>query len=376
MKKGVLPDWRIRELIKEKVIKNAEPSLVNSSSLDLRVGFEKYKLIGSFLPLKGQEIEKVLSSRDIVDDNSCKKTFYVEHMQPYAMKLMESLDLPNTISARFFNKSGRGRIGISMKGLTDCMDYFDFIRPGYKGNLYSEITATGFPLVIKSGVTSIPQIRFYEGDPEPISGSDLELLLRKHPILIDDKNNKSYDEQEKENMIRTGKLTFTAEIPEKGLLAYRAKRDRRTINLSKSNFYDSDRFFNEVASHSKSKGIIVIHPGDFVLVNSKQNIRLPSTIAAEIDEYSPELGDMKSHYAGLINAGHGYDPKNPNVPSRIVFEIRARDIPIIIQDGQPLAKFNLYNMLGEPEENYMEKRSTDFKDLKSILPSVFKNHKL
>lgn len=372
MKRGVLPDWRIKKLIKEGAIKNVDINLVNPSSLDLRIGLNKWKMQGSFLPLSGQKIEEILKSKNFVDDSSSNQRFYVEYFQPYIMKLVESLDLPETISAKMFNKSGRGRIAIAAKGLTDGTPLFDTIRNGYSGNLYSEITATGFPIVINAGETCIPQIRFYEGNPEPISGSDLELLLRKYPILTDDKGNPSYNEEEKKEMIRTGKLTFTADIPKEGLLAYVANRDRRTLDLSKSGAYLPEMYYNEVKTPFNPGGFIKIHGEEFVLINSKQNIRLPPNVAAEIDEYTPELGDMKSHYAGLINASHGYDPKNPNIPSHIVFEIRARDIPVIIQDNQALAKFNLYNMLDEPEETYMSRRSTGFGDLKSILPGVFK----
>ena len=372
MKKGVLPDWKIKGLIEQGAINNADISLINPSSLDLRVGYDKWKLMGSFLPLPGQSVEEMLKSRKIVDYHSLKEDFYIEHMQPYAIKLVESLNLPNSISAKLFNKSGRGRIAVSSKGLTDGMPRFDYIRKGYSGNIYSEITSTSFPLVVSSGNTAIPQIRFYEGNPEPISGSDLELLLREHPILTDDKGIPSYNEREKERMIRTGKLTFTAEIPKEGLLAYVARRDRRTLDLTKLGEYLPQEYYDEVRYIPGRENMIVIHPGDFILVNSKQNVRLPPTVAAEIDEYSPELGDMKSHYAGLINASHGFDPENPNVPSRIVFEIRARDVPIILQDNQPLAEFNLYPMIDEPEERYMGKRSTDFVDLKAILPSIFK----
>ncbi len=372
MRRGVLPDWKIKELIEKDVIHNADINLVNPSSLDLRIDYDKWKLVGSFLPLSGQKIEDVLNSRGVVDDHSSKKDFYVEYLQPYVMKLVESLDLPNTISAKLFNKSGRGRIAISSKGLTDGMSQFDFIQNGYEGEIYSEITATSFPLVVHAQETSIPQIRFYEGNPQPISGSDLELLLRKHPILTNDDGEPSYNEKEKEEIIRTGKLTFTAEIPKKGLLAYVARRDRRTLDLLEKGKYIPQEYFDELKSSPSKERTITIHPGEFVLINSKQHIRLPPTIAAEIDEYSPELGDMKSHYAGLINASHGYDLDNPNIPSRIVFEMRARDIPIIIQDNQSLAKFNLYPMTEEPEERYMDKRSTGFSDLKSILPSIFK----
>ena len=373
MKSGVLPDWRIKELIREGVILGADEGLVNTSSLDLRLGDEAWKLLGSFLPFPGQKIENALSLRDFVDGPSTKQDrFYFECLQQYAVRLVESLDLPNSISARVFNKSGRGRIGISLKALTDGTQNFDVIKNGYKGDIYAEVCTTSFPIVVHSEQTAIPQIRFYEGNPQSLSGSELELLLRAHPILTNDEGKPAYDDNEKAYMIRTGKLTFTANIPKEGLLAYVAKRDKRTLDLSRKGLYLPEDFFREEVRKDRGEGTVVIHPGDFVLINSKESIRLPPFIAAEIDEYSSDLGDMKSHYAGLINASHGYDPRGENVPSHIVFEIRARDMPIIIRDGQPLARFDLYRMLGEPEGSYSAVQSTTFKDLKSILPTIFK----
>lgn len=371
MRGGVLPDWRIKELIEQGVIIGADPGQVNTSSLDLRVGLDKWKLIGSFLPLEGQKIEDVLKWRSIVDDRSTKKDFFVDFLQPYLIKLRESLNLPRSLSGKLFNKSGRARIGTSVKGMTNGTPQFDSIRPGYEGPLYAEVTATSFPIVVYAEETPIPQIRFYEGSPQPISGSELELLLKNHPILTDNEGNPSYNNKEKDEIVRTGKLTFTADLSRDDLIAYVAKRDRRTIDLSKSGEYHPSEFFESITPFTGEERIVTIHPGDFVLIKSKQNIRLPPTVAAEIDEYSPELGDMRSHYAGLINASHGYDPENNNTPSNIVFEIRSRDTPINIQDGQALARFNIYRMLDEPEGRYMDKRSTDFGDLKSILPSVF-----
>ena len=374
MKRGVLPDWRIKKLIEQGVIIGADPDLVNPSSLDLRIAAEQWKLLGSFLPLPGQGVRDALASRNIVDDSSTRNRFYVEHLQQYAMGLVESLNLPESISAKVFNKSGRGRIGVSLRCMTDGMPQFDIIRGGYKGEIFAEVSATAFPIVVDAGKTAIPQIRFYEGEPQPLSGSELELELRGNPILTDDKGKPAYDEQERHNMARTGKLAFRADIPPRGLMAYLGREDKRTLDLAKKGYYIPERFFREEFGGEEGGGILVLHPSEFALVKSREHVRLPRYLAGEIDEYAPQLGDMRCHYAGLINASHGYDPEGKNVPSHIVFEIRARDTPLIIQDGQKLATFQVYRMLEEPEEGYMGKRSTDFKDLKSILPDLFKKN--
>ncbi|HLC86352.1 MAG TPA: 2'-deoxycytidine 5'-triphosphate deaminase [Candidatus Nanoarchaeia archaeon] len=371
MRRGVIPDWKIKELIQQGIIQNADPSLVNTSSLDLRLGLDKWKLLGSFLPLLGQTVEDALNLSEISDArDSTRERFYIEPIQQYAMRVVELLDLPQGISAKVFNKSGRGRIGVSLRGLTDGAPKFDVVDGGYKGPLFAEICSTSFPLVINAGQTAVPQIRFYEGNPEPMSGSELEMLLRNHPILTDDEGRPAYTEAERDNMIRTGKLVFTADIHREGLAVYIALRDRRTLDLAKKNHYIPEDFFARVINEGR-KGVL-IHPGDFILIKSRQHIRLPPCVAAEIDEYAPECGDMKSSYANLVNATHGYDPDHTNTPSALVFEIRARDVPIFIQHGQRLATFELYKMLEEPEGRYMDRKSTDFRDLRSILPNIFK----
>tara|TARA_Y100000310_G_scaffold344356_1_gene456707 strand:+ start:4404 stop:5537 length:1134 start_codon:yes stop_codon:yes gene_type:complete len=368
----VLPDWRIQELIDEGFIINADPSLINSSSLDLRTGNSRWKLLGGFLPSKGQKVKEALKSLDIVDAvNSTKEDFFVELSQPYLVNLVESLDLLDIVTAKIHNKSGRGRIGISLKGLVDKVSRFDFIPGGYKGGIYAEICTTAFPIVIQAGETAIPQIRFYNGDPQPLQGIDLDSLLRHNPILTDLEGNPTYDKKAKMEIIRTGSFTFHADLSGE-LLAYKANKDARNLVLSKKNHYDPENYFEPVIKRSDRKeGAVVIHPGEFILVKSKENIRLPPEIAAEISDYSSDLGDIRSHYAGLINAGHGYDPENPDVPSHIVFEVRARDLPFVLRDNQRLAKVEVYRMLDEPKQSYMAKRSTDFNDLKSFLPGIF-----
>src|SRR3989338_378492 len=184
MRRGVLPDWRIKELIKDGIILGGDPAFVSTSGLDLQVSSEIWKTLGSFLPLQGQKIEEALKSRNIVDYYSKEDRFYFEYLQQYVVKLVESLDLPSTISAKIFNKSGRGRIALSVKGLTDGTQQFDAINNGYQGNLYVEISPTAFPLFIPSN-TAIPQIRFYEGNPHPLYGSQLEIILKSNPILTD-----------------------------------------------------------------------------------------------------------------------------------------------------------------------------------------------
>ena len=367
MKTGVLPDFMIKKLIDDGVIINADPNLVGTSGLDLRTGLKKWKLLGDFIPLPGQKIEEAFESKNICDSSSTRERFYLDRSQPYAIELKERLFLPSTIGAKIFNKSSRARVAVASKGLTDGTPHFDIVPNEYNGKLYSEVSTTAFPLVINEG-DSISQIRFYQGNPDPITGSQLEVLLKNYPILTDDCGNPAYDAKGLEHIIRTGRLTFTADLSQEGVIAYIANKDGRNFDLSVCNTYRPEDYFNEVRYKNGGGNILIIHPGDFVLIRSRENIRLPPSIAAEIAPYTTELGDMKTSYANLINCKHGWGIEKP---SYIIFEIRALDTPIIIQHSQQLAKIDLYCMLEEPEGNYIP-GNTDFEDLKSLLPGQFK----
>ena len=77
---------------------------------------------------------------------------------------------------------------------------------------------------------------------------------------------------------------------------------------------------------------------------------------------------------GSLDSGHGegLDQRRKYVDSRIVLEVRAIDIPVALRDGQRIAHFQLHRMLERPEKSYMSQRSTNYGDLKSILPIQFK----
>lgn len=367
----VLSDRQIRRLIEGGAVLNADLNLINPSSLDLRLGVKKWRLLGSILPLSNQTVNDVIENSGVVDDKHfLTSQFYIDKDQPYLFELNESLNLPPGVYARIFNKSSRGRIGTSVRGVVDHNSKFDDIPAGYKGKLYAEVCATAFPEVVIGGQTTMPQIRFYNGRPEPLIGIDLQLLLRNEIILLNADDTPIIFSDEQLNKIGAkGSLIFTADLS-RDLLVYKAKLDKKAISIEKTNYYDPGDFFEEVKMKNGKKSII-IHPGEFVLIHSKEKIRLPPTYAAEISDYSSKIGDMKAHYAGLINPGHGYDP-NKICGDHITFEVRARDIPICIQDGQRLANFEIFKMSEVPDIKYKQVQSTGFDDLPSILPTQFK----
>lgn len=369
----VLSDREIRELIDNGHILHADPSLVNPSSLDLRLSGDNWRLLGSVLPLPGQDVRDLIKTSGAVDDHVVSYPgLYLHKDLPFLVLLSESLDLPPGITARVFNKSGRGRIGTSVRTLADGVPVFDNIPEGYQGGLYAQVCATVFPELASPEKTTMPQIRFYRGVPQPIVGVDLVSCLNQETFLLDRNDVPvEFGELGLTEIARGGKLTFTADLS-RSLLAYKARLDNKIIDLEQRDYYNPADFFEPIRARN-GEDHLIIHPGEFVLIHSREKIRLPPGFAAEISDYSSEMGDMKCHYAGLINPGHGFHPDVMR-GDHIVFEVRARDLPICIQDGQRLAQFDVYRMSETPEIQYRDVQSTTYDSLADILPVQFKKN--
>ena len=63
---------------------------------------------------------------------------------------------------------------------------------------------------------------------------------------------------------------------------------------------------------------------------------------------APELGEFRAHYAGFFDPGFGTNAGG----SRAVLEVRSRDVPFILEHGQPVAKLVYEPMADAPDAPY------------------------
>jgi len=52
---------------------------------------------------------------------------------------------------------------------------------------------------------------------------------------------------------------------------------------------------------------------------------------------APEIGEFRAHYAGFFDPGFGMEIAGGK-GARAVLEVRGRDVPFLLRDGQPVAK--------------------------------------
>src|SRR5262245_21499692 len=162
--KGILPDRMIAALAQSGGIRRRyefQADQIQPASLDLRLGAIAYRVRASFLPgprmtvaerIGELKLHEFLLTAGAVLETNCV----------YIVPLVESLALPDDMSAVTNPKSSTGRLDRFTRVIADRTQGFDRIRPGYHGPLYAEIGPKTFPALVREG-SRLSQIRFRRG---------------------------------------------------------------------------------------------------------------------------------------------------------------------------------------------------------------------
>ena len=68
----------------------------------------------------------------------------------------------------------------------------------------------------------------------------------------------------------------------------------------------------------------------------------------------PAIGEFRVHYAGFFDPGFGQSPDG--LPSaRAVLEVRSRDVPFLLEDGQPVGRL-VYEKLAGDDRRALRRR--------------------
>ena len=334
---GVLPDQSIQQMINSATITAQPPILseqIQPASLDLRLGNTAWRVRASFLSgderkltdrLKNFEMHEIDLSQGAVLEKGCV----------YVLPLMETLDLPNDIQAVANAKSSTGRLDLLTRVITDNGTEFDRIRPGYKGPLYAEICPRSFSVLVRPGMR-LNQIRFRQGQAI-LNDSELSDLHASDRLVSG------------EAVISDG-LGFSVDLkPANGtLVGYRAKPHTGVIDLDRIGAYDPVEFWEEVHS---SDGQIILDPGAFYILVSREAVHIPPAYAAEMAPFLAMVGEFRVHYAGFFDPGFGHQASGGG-GSRGVLEVRCHEAPFVLEHAQIVGRLVYERMLKEPAQLY------------------------
>ena len=337
MTSGVLPAQALRRLIAEGALA-ASPAIrddqIQPASLDLRLGPVAYRVRASFLAGHGRTV------RDRLDEFTMHEVrldtgAVLEKNCVYVIPLAERLALPSGVTAVANAKSSSGRLDLLTRTITDGGTEFDRIPEGYAGPLYAEVCPRSFSVLVHEG-QRLNQIRFRQGQAV-LSDAELTALHAVDPLVSG------------EAVISEG-LGFSVDLkPATGtLVGYRAKPHTGVVDLDRIGHYPAPDFWEEL--HSRD-GRIILDPGAFYILVSREAVTIPPDYAAEMAPYLAMVGEFRVHYAGFFDPGFGHAAAG-GAGSRGVLEVRCHEAPFVLEHGQVVGRLVYERMSERPETLY------------------------
>ncbi|WP_295078624.1 2'-deoxycytidine 5'-triphosphate deaminase [Tabrizicola sp.] len=337
MTSGVLPAQALRQLIAQGAL-SAQPAIrgdqIQPASLDLRLGPVAYRVRASFLAGNGRTVQDRLDEFTMHKVNLGEGAV-LEKNCVYLIPLAEHLALPPGVTAVANAKSSSGRLDLLTRTITDGGTEFDRIPEGYHGPLYAEVCPRSFSVLVREG-QRLNQIRFRQGQAV-LSDTELAALHATDPLVSG------------EAVISEG-LGFSVDLkPAEGtLVGYRAKPHTGVVDLDRIGHYPAADFWEELHA---TDGRIILDPGAFYILVSREAVTIPPDYAAEMAPYLAMVGEFRVHYAGFFDPGFGHAAAG-GAGSRGVLEVRCHEAPFVLEHGQIVGRLVYERMSERPETLY------------------------
>ena len=333
---GVIPAQGIHRMLVDGAITTAAPlapDQVQPASLDLRLGGEAWRVRASFLPGAGTVAERLADfAMHRIDLGGGA---VLEKGCVYVVPLVEGLALPDGVSAVANAKSSTGRLDLFTRLIIDRGAEFDHIDAGYAGPLYAEISPRSFSVLVRPGMR-LNQVRFRRGSAV-LSDADRRSLNRAEGLLDGPAH-------------IAGGLAFSVDLDPRGggLVGYRAKPHTGLIDLDRVGHYDPAAFWEPVVTRDRR---IVLDPGAFYILVSREAVHVPPDYAAEMAPYLAMVGEFRVHYAGFFDPGFGHAGAGGS-GSRGVLEVRCHEAPFALDHGQVVGRLVYEKMAERPDILY------------------------
>jgi len=145
-------------------------------------------------------------------------------------------------------------------------------------------------------------------------------------------------------------LGFSVDLQPTGgtLVGYRAKPHAGVVDLDRIGHYPASDFWEEL--HTRN-GQIILDPGAFYILVSREAVTIPPDYAAEMAPYLAMVGEFRVHYAGFFDPGFGHAAAGGS-GSRGVLEVRCHEAPFVLEHGQVVGRLVYERMSERPETLY------------------------
>jgi dCTP deaminase len=343
---GILPGRAIVALAGKGAISSERPfdaDQIQPASLDLRLGARAWRIRASFLPSPRATISERLADLTLHAVSLDREGTVFETGCVYLVELEESLALPDDIAAATNPKSSTGRLDVFTRVIGEGVAAFDTLPEGYRGALYLEVSPRTFPILVRRG-SRLSQVRFRRGEAKLDTKALAQLQARETLV-----NSVEPD-------LRGGGVAVSVDLSGSGAQAggrgyagFRAKRHTGLIDVDLRAGYDVADFWEPIPAHRSRR--LVLDPDAFYILASKEAVHVPPDHAAEMVPFDPLVGEFRVHYAGFFDPGFGHAAAG-GVGARAVLEVRSREVPFILEDGQIVGRLVYERLTERPDTLY------------------------
>jgi dCTP deaminase len=365
---GVLPYQGLQEAVERGWVASGEhyrvpPASIQPASIDLRLGEHAWALRCSFLPDARSSIEDKVEKL-VLDRISIRDGATLERERPYLIPLMEGLDLPPEVRGKANPKSSTGRLDVFTRVITEGNTRFDEIPAGYRGPLYLEVVPRSFA-VKADQLLSLNQLRLSVGASRVLD-AELPGIHAETPLLYMDSE-----------PVPSGDLAIADGLflgvdlagPHDRVVGFRARKNSLRLDMSQVGHYPWRDFWEPV--YPEPGGRIVLEPDIFYLLLSAEGVCVPPGYAAEMTAYDPTAGELRTHYAGFFDPGFGYDAEGRRPGTHAALEVRARDVPFMLEHRQPIAKLGFERMREPSDRLYGDDAGSHYQGQSTMLSKHF-----
>ena len=351
---GILVDHELARLLGGAIrpVAGAAPlsrEQLQPASLDLRLGPLAHRIRAGFLPER-VAIEDRLGELSTSAVSLEGAGGVLERGSIYLVPLDEELELPAELAARFNPRSTTGRTDLFTRVLVPGFPRFDEAPAGYRGRPWLEVAPLSFAVKVKRG-DRLCQLRLSRGNAA-LTRAELLARARSEPLCFDGaralgEEELSFDEE--------GGLLLRIGLEGRDPCGWRAAHTSAVVEFSSEGAHACEDFWEPV--HARG-GHCVLEPGRFTLFASRERLHIPTDLAAEMLPVDVGIGELRNNYAGFFDPGFGTADEPAQAKgveprgTPAVLEVRAHDLPFLVEEGQTFFRLKFFRTTGRPERPY------------------------
>ncbi|MCY2960163.1 MAG: 2'-deoxycytidine 5'-triphosphate deaminase [Planctomycetota bacterium] len=332
---------------------------VSPASLDLRLGARAWRMRSGFLPGAGSVEARIdelaLSELDL------SRGAVLERGIPYLAEIEEELALDPDLRARFNPRSSTGRCDVFTRVLCAGHPRFDEAPAGYRGRLWIEISPLSFPVRVARG-DRLAQLRLARGNAA-LDAGELQALHARTPLVYDERGPAEalVDDE--------GALALRVGLASRDPAGWRSAAHTDVVEFAVEGAHDPADFWEPV--HARG-GRCILEPGSFYIFASHERLVIPPDHAAEMLPIDVGVGELRNNYAGFFDNGFGWSADGATRGTPAVLEVRAHDVPFLVEDGQPFCRLRFFRTSRRPDRLYGEGRAASYRNQDLTLARCFR----